>query len=125
MFPFLYQINISDSVGGTSSILLEAGNGNCTFDMDAVVSKDNISLQFPSVGTNITPVNGAYALFVLVLIIGGAWTCFKFVKRTHLEGVPYQELEIGHLKLVSSANVEAAEGWDQVWDDYWDEEKGI
>lgn len=125
VFLFPYQINILDSVGGSSAIVLEAENGLCTIDMGVAVAKDNISLHFPSVDTYITPVNGAYALFALVLIIGGTWTCFKFWKRRqHPEGVPYQELELGHLKLVSSANVEAAEGWEQVWDDHWDEEKG-
>lgn len=103
--------------------MLEAENGHCIIHMGAVVPKDNIRL--PSVDTYLTPVNGAYTLLALVLIIGGTWTCFKFWKRRHPEGVPYQELEIGHLKLVSSANVEATEGWDQVWDDHWNEEEGV
>lgn len=126
-FTFLYQINISDSVRGSSSIVLHAVNENCIIHMGAVVPKDNINPQFPTLETYLTPINGAYVLFASVLIIGGTFTCFKSWKGRHtrVDGIPYQELEMSQSDLVSSANVENEEGWDQRWDDDWDEEKGV
>ncbi|KAK1399747.1 hypothetical protein POM88_009610 [Heracleum sosnowskyi] len=122
------KINISDSVRGGSSIVLHAGNENCIIHMGAVVPKDNINPQFPTLEAYITPINGAYVLFASILIIGGTLACFKSWKGRHtrLDGIPYQGLELsGQSDLVSSGNVENAEGWDQRWDDDWDEEKGV
>lgn len=125
MFPFSCQINISDNVSGSSSIVLVAESGVCIIHMGADVPKDNFH-QLPSFDTYITPINGVYLLLVSALIIGGTLTCFTLSKRRrHLDGVPYQELEMGQSELVSSVNVEAAEGWDQDWDDDWDEEKAV
>ncbi|KAA8533971.1 hypothetical protein F0562_031488 [Nyssa sinensis] len=81
--------------------------------------------QFYSYATFVTPTNGAYLLFLTALIIGGTWACCKLGKRgRHLEGVPYEELEMGRSESLSAMNVET-EGWDQYWDDDWDEEKEV
>lgn len=127
VFSFIHQINISDSGRGSLTIVLHAGNENCTIHKGAVVPEDNINLQYPTFDTYITPINGAYVLFASALIIGGTWTCFKSWKgrRARVDGIPYQELEMGQSDLVLSVNVENSEGWDQSWDDDWDEEKGV
>ncbi|KAL1816273.1 uncharacterized protein LOC108221043 [Daucus carota subsp. sativus] len=121
------KINISDSLRGSSSIVLHAGNENCTIRLGAVVPHDTINPQFPTPGTYITPINGAYIIFASALIIGGTWICFKSWKGRHtrVDGIPYQEVEMGQSDLVSSVNVETDDAWDQSWDDDWDEEKGV
>lgn len=96
--------------------------------MRAVLPKDNINPQFLTLETYITPINGIYVLFASTLIIGGTLACFKSWKgrQTRHDGIPYQGLEMGQSSdLVSSVNVQTAEGWDQRWDDDWDEEKGV
>ncbi|KAJ7959530.1 pollen-specific leucine-rich repeat extensin-like protein 1 [Quillaja saponaria] len=52
------------------------------------------------------------------LIIGGTWACCKLAKRGwHVDGVPYQELEMGQADPITANNVETAEGWDQDWEE--------
>ncbi|KAK3014934.1 hypothetical protein RJ639_009950 [Escallonia herrerae] len=113
------------SVGGSLAISINAGlKGVCVIHMEAPVSPDS----FPSYVTYLTPLNGTYVLFVAALVMGGIWACFKFGKRRrHLDGVPYQELEMGRPEFLSSVNGngETPEGWDQGWDDDWDEEKAV
>ncbi|KAA8539692.1 hypothetical protein F0562_026384 [Nyssa sinensis] len=91
------KIDISANVGGSQSIVLSAGNGDCVIHM------------------------GSSAM-----IMGGTWACCKLGKTgRNLDGVPYQELEMGQPESLSAMNVETAEGWDQGWDDDWDEEKAV
>ncbi|KAJ7965150.1 SUN domain-containing protein 2 [Quillaja saponaria] len=119
------KISISE-IGEISEILLKAGNGECRIYTGSVVPETNFFEHFPSFATYVTPVHGAYLLFVAALIIGGTWTCCKLVKRgRHVDGVPYQELEMGQADSFSANNVETAEGWDQDWDDDWDESKAL
>ncbi|CAA3032036.1 Hypothetical predicted protein [Olea europaea subsp. europaea] len=111
------KVNITSNMQGISSISVNAGNGVCTIQLGASLPQTHHT-------TYLTPVNGTYMLFVIVLFIGGTWTCFKLVKRKrHLDGVPYQELEMGNQESSFSLNVETAEGWDESWEDEWDEEK--
>lgn len=82
--------------------------------------------SFLSYAAYVTPVNGAYVLFATALLIGGMWACCKFGKdKRHLDGVPYQELEMGQQQSAASIDVETADGWDQSWDDAWDEENAV
>uniref|UniRef100_A0A5B7BIK2 DUF7356 domain-containing protein n=1 Tax=Davidia involucrata TaxID=16924 RepID=A0A5B7BIK2_DAVIN len=118
------KINISANVEGSQSIVLHAGNGDCEIHMRSS-APENFYKQFPY-ATYVTPINGAYLLFLTALIIGGTWACCKLGKRgRNLDGVPYQELEMGQQESLSGMNVETAEGWDQGWDDDWDEEKAV
>lgn len=113
------KVNIISIMKGSSSISVNAGDGICTIQLGA-------SVPLAHYTTYLTPVNGTYILFVTVLFVGGMWACCKLVKRErHLDGVPYQELEMGHQESGFSLNVETAEGWDEGWDDEWDEEKAV
>ncbi|RVW42466.1 hypothetical protein CK203_070812 [Vitis vinifera] len=46
-------------------------------------------------------------------------------KERQVDGVPYQELEMGQPDSLSTIHVETAEGWDRGWDDDWDEENAV
>ncbi|KAB1224639.1 hypothetical protein CJ030_MR2G016979 [Morella rubra] len=108
----------------SSKFVLDAGKGECVLRVDPPVA-GNPFVRLPSFDKLLTPVNGAYLLILTLLVFGGTWTCCKCRKRRHQGGVPYQELEMGLPESVSSANVETAEGWDQVWDDDWDEDNAV
>ncbi|KAL3524063.1 hypothetical protein ACH5RR_016897 [Cinchona calisaya] len=66
----------------------------------------------------------------LSIVLNAAnWTC-KIERKLgrderHLNGVPYQELEMGQQGSGSLNNMETLEGRDQSWDDDWDEEKAV
>lgn len=122
------KINISANVGVGSSFVLNAGDGDCTIHTGALAPQFNFYQQFPSYGTYATPINGAYLLIVISIVVGGTFACCKLRKTDrHLDGVPYQELEMGNSTIPVSTNVdvEAAEGWDQDWDDDWDDDKAV
>lgn len=124
--PVSCQINISEIIGGSQSIILNAGNGNCTIHIASPPPEDNSEKNFQWGSANVNPTHGAYILVLMVLIGGGAWACFELRKRgRHLDGVPYQELEMGQPEIVLAANVETKGGWDEDWDDDWDEEKAV
>lgn len=120
------KINISELIDGSQSIVLDAGNGNCTIHIASSAPEVNSGKNNEWVGTNVKPTHGAYILVLMVLIGGGVCACFKFRKRgRHLDGVPYQELEMGQPEPISVVNVETEGGWDEDWDDDWDEEKAV
>ncbi|KAI8564376.1 hypothetical protein RHMOL_Rhmol03G0176700 [Rhododendron molle] len=120
------KINISEIFGGSQSIILNAGNGNCTIHIASPAPEDNSEKNFQWGGANVNPIHGAYLLVLIFLIGGGAWACFELRKRgRHLDGVPYQELEMGQPEIVLAANVETKGGWDEDWDVDWDEEKAV
>lgn len=123
---------INTNVGGGQSVVLNAGNGDCVIHMGSPAPEDNIGYHIPSDptyvkrATYVKPMHGAYLLVLIVLISGGACACFKLRKRErHLDGVQYQELEMGQPESLSAVKAETGVGWDQDWDDDWDEEKAV
>lgn len=105
---------------------MNAGNGSCTIHIASTAPEDNSEKNLQWGGANVNPTHGAYILVLMFLIGGGAWTCFELRKRgRHLDGVPYQELEMGQPEIVLAANVETKGGWNEDWDDDWDEEKAV
>lgn len=100
-----------------SDIVLGAGEWNCTL---------HSSRQIFDYAAQLTPIHGAYFLFVTMVIAGGAWACCKFRRgrRAADAGIPYQQLEMGAQPQSSSAVVDsnAADGWNEGWDGDWDEE---
>ncbi|OIT32829.1 PREDICTED: uncharacterized protein LOC109206789 [Nicotiana attenuata] len=121
------QINIPSKIGASSStIMLDAGTGKCTIDIRRSVWQGFFNLPY-SYTTYITPTNGAYLLGVTALLIGGIFICCKLRKQDrHLDGVAYQELEMGKPELQSSIKLETnTEGWNESWDDDWDEEEAV
>ncbi|KAL6980839.1 hypothetical protein U1Q18_022477 [Sarracenia purpurea var. burkii] len=112
------KINISANVGGSRSIILNAGNGECVIPIGPPFLEDNSTKQIPY--------GGVCLMALVVLVFGGALAFFKLRKRgRHLDGLPYRELEMGELESGLTLNVEAVEGWDEDWDDDWDEEKAV
>lgn len=94
--------------------------------MESQESEGKLYKQFSAYTTHLTPVYGAYLLFLTALIVGGAWACCKLVKtERRVDGIPYQELEMGQPDLHSANNVETAEGWEQGWDDDWEGTKEV
>lgn len=74
----------------------------------------------------VTPTNGTYLLFATAMFIGGIWACCKLGnKRQHLNGVPYQELEMGQQESDPTFSIETPKGWDENWDNDWDDEKAM
>ncbi|OVA17291.1 hypothetical protein BVC80_1837g89 [Macleaya cordata] len=123
------KINVSVNVEASSTLILTAGSEECVLHTGVPIPQPQGKFfpsfqQIPSYTTLVSPIYGAYVLFVIALIVGGSWACCKFGKRgqQHGSGVPYQELEMGS---GSAVNVETADGWDQSWDDDWDEEKAV
>ncbi|KAJ8540192.1 hypothetical protein K7X08_026581 [Anisodus acutangulus] len=114
------QINISCKIGGSSSITLDAATGKCTIEIGHSVWKGYFN-NLPSYTMYVTPTNGAYLLGVTDLLIGGIVICYKLGKQDrHLDGVAYQELEMGHPEPRSSMSMKleiSAEGWNESWDD--------
>ncbi|KAH7844151.1 hypothetical protein Vadar_024904 [Vaccinium darrowii] len=121
------EIDVSETIGGSTSteILLKAGNGECTLRLGDHPSEGDFLQRLPLYYKQLTPIYGAYLVFLVLLIIGGTWACCKYRKRKRLDGVPYQELEMGLPESASADNLEAAEGWDEGWDDDWDEDKAV
>ncbi|XP_059668142.1 uncharacterized protein LOC132313409 [Cornus florida] len=119
------RINISLAIGQSTNIVLHAGNAECVIDMGPSVAEGNFFQRLPSYYKQVTPIYGAYFLFLIALIVGGTWACCKFGKRRRQAGVPYQELEMGLPESASAVHVDSVEGWDQGWDDDWDEERAV
>ncbi|OIT35524.1 PREDICTED: uncharacterized protein LOC109243268 [Nicotiana attenuata] len=119
------KIDISSIMGKGSEIVLNAGDGSCRLQLDRRVSMDNILQQVSLYCKRVTPVYGAYFLFLVTLLFGGTWACCKLRKKRHQDGVPYQELEMGVAESASATNVVTADGWDEDWDDDWDEENAV
>ncbi|XP_030465695.1 uncharacterized protein LOC115684892 [Syzygium oleosum] len=115
-------VNFTDDVGVCSSLMLKAGDVTCSILVGVPVSAGNFFQQFPY-ATRVAPIHGLYLLLGLVITIGGVWACCKFGKpERRVDGIPYQELEMGQADSTSANVVEAAEGWDESWDDDWGDE---
>ncbi|GAA0145694.1 hypothetical protein LIER_05830 [Lithospermum erythrorhizon] len=114
------KINISSNIRECSSIRVSGEDGGCTIALGVVAPLDKLYKGYA------TPVNAAYILFGTVVLIGGMWACYKFRhKGRHLDGVPYEELEIVHQKQ-PLPYVESTDNWNESWDDdYWDEEQAV
>lgn len=112
-------------MGGSSSIMLDAGTGKCTIDIGRSVWQGYFNM--PSYTMYVTPTNGAYLLGMTALLIGGIVICCKLRKQDrHVDGVAYQELEMGQPEPHSSMKLEiSAEGWNESWDNDWDDEKTV
>ncbi|KAK2981838.1 hypothetical protein RJ640_010355, partial [Escallonia rubra] len=119
------EINIS-TVEKSAKIVLNAGNGEeCVLHMGTPKSEGNFFRQVTFYSKQVTPIYGAYLLFVVVLIFTGTWACCKLRKRRLQGGVPYKELEMGLPESASAVDQDVAEGWDEHWDDDWDEENAV
>lgn len=113
------RMNISVTSLKSGKLILSAGHGDCVLLLNPLAPKENF-LHLPSYEKLLTPINGAYFLIAMVIIFAATWACCKFRKTTrHLDGIPYQELEMGKPDSIS------AEGWDKDWDDDWDEEHAV
>ncbi|KAL3337898.1 hypothetical protein AABB24_030185 [Solanum stoloniferum] len=119
------QINISSKIGGSSSIMLDAGTGRCTINIGRSLWQGYFNM--PSYTMYVTPTNGAYLLGMTALLIGGIVICCKLRKQDrHVDGIAYQELEMGQPEPHSSMKLEiSSEGWNESWDDDWDDEKAV
>lgn len=123
-FLCVFQVNVSD--GRSSSVVLNAGNGECIIHLESPKPDNSLFKGFPYYADYATPQNGAYMLILSVLIFGGMCACCMAGKKgRHVDGVPYQELEMGRPESPSVDHVETAERWDQGWDDDWDEMKAV
>lgn len=112
------QTDISSTVGKSTKLIVNSGNGKCVLQLVNPVSVDNIIQQVSFYSKQVNPIYLVYASFVLALLFGGTWACCKFSKRNqHQDGIPYQELEMGLPECASGANVGATESWDHDWDD--------
>lgn len=109
-----------------TKLILNAGHGECVLHIGLPVSKRTFKIQFPSYSKVATPIYGACFLFLTLVIAGGSWACCKFRKgKRQLDGVPYQELEMGLPEAGSAVDVETAQGWDEGWDDDWDGDNAV
>lgn len=117
------KINISSAVDSSSAISLTTSDGDCVIHA-AAPAPENYYEKYSSYGTYINLANGAY-LVVMLLIVGGILTFIKLrIRSRHLEGVPYQELEMGNSTTLDVEENEK-ETWDQDWDDDWGDEKPV
>lgn len=119
------QINISSRIGGSSSIMIDAGTVKCRIDIGRSVWQGYFNM--PSYTMYVTPTNGAYLLGTTALLIGGIVICCKLRKQDrHVDGVAYQELEMGQPEPHSSMKLEiSTEGWNESWDEDWDDEESV
>ncbi|KAK9077979.1 hypothetical protein SSX86_002036 [Deinandra increscens subsp. villosa] len=118
------KVNISSIVDLSSAIALTTNDGDCVISAAAAPPLESRYQKDSSYGTYITPINGAYLVFLL-LIIGGTLTFFKLRTRgRHLEGVPYHELEMGNSTALKMEE-NGTENWDEDWNDEWDDEKPV
>eukprot|EP00252_Welwitschia_mirabilis_P020939 TRINITY_DN5242_c0_g1_i1.p1 TRINITY_DN5242_c0_g1~~TRINITY_DN5242_c0_g1_i1.p1 ORF type:complete len:356 (-),score=65.58 TRINITY_DN5242_c0_g1_i1:226-1293(-) len=125
--------------GNQSSILpevvIDAGSGKCVLNVSMQLlsypSEKQSLLDGLSYYTAITPVNGIYVFIIIIIIIlsiGGTWTCYKFCsRRRHDAGIRYQELEMNNtgtdIPSVTGrkSEIEGSDEWDEVWDDNWED----
>lgn len=119
------QIIISSKLGGSSSIMLDAGTGKCTINIGRSIRQGYFNM--PSYTMYVTPTNGVYMLGMTALLIGGIVICYKLRKQErHVDRVAYQELEMGQPEPRSSMKLEiSSEGWNESWDDDWDDENAV
>ncbi|PKI40582.1 uncharacterized protein LOC116196768 [Punica granatum] len=118
------KVNLTAKVQGSSSIVLNAGNGDCVVQLKSSTAGGSFYKNFPY-ASQVSPIHGVYLFFAAVLVIGGVWACCKFGKKErHVDGVPYQELEMGRTEADSTlaVDIETADGWDESWDDDWGDE---
>ncbi|XP_047336246.1 uncharacterized protein LOC124939835 [Impatiens glandulifera] len=108
-------------------IVLNAGSGDCELNIGPSSSsqKEDIFQKFQFYYNQVTPIYGACMFFVVAMIVGGIWSYCKFSQGNQEGEIPYQELEMGSPGSASALNIDSAEGWDQVWDDDWDEENAV
>jgi hypothetical protein len=113
------KITIKTDFKGSSSIILNVGPGDCIIQLQDQL-EPNIYSSY------LTPTNCAILLLIFAMIIGVSWVIFKSVKENrHLNGIPYQELEMGQPESILSSKEEKNIGWDESWDDDWDEDNDI
>ncbi|GLT68270.1 hypothetical protein SLA2020_405180 [Shorea laevis] len=122
-----HRITISLASIQSDKLVVSAGHGNCSLHTDSSVSRANFFFLLPSYDNLVSPINGAYFLIATVVIFVATWACCKVrnSRRQRLDGIPYQELEMGRPESMSATVVETAEGWDEGWDDDWDEEHAM
>ncbi|XP_014498320.1 uncharacterized protein LOC106759587 [Vigna radiata var. radiata] len=117
------KINITRSSSESTQLTLYAGKEDCVLHL-LHKPENNFFLRLPSYDKVLTPVNGAYFLILMVLMIGATWVCCAFRKKRQNE-IPYQELEMALPESAAAAHMESAEGWDQDWDDDWDDNVAV
>ncbi|KAK4761986.1 hypothetical protein SAY87_029870 [Trapa incisa] len=118
------EVNVTTKIQGNSYIVLNAGDGDCVIKLKPPAPQSNF-YDFLSNASEVKPIHGVYLFFATVLLIGGVWACCKFGKNERrINGVAYQELEMGRIQADSALadNVETVEGWDESWDDDWGDE---
>lgn len=108
-------------------IILKTKNGSCFLQTTTSFGFD--IEKFPAYATNAAQIYGIYILIFTILVAGGTWACCKFVRKRRRTdtGVPYQQLEMGALTHISSAEMHGstADGWEQGWGDDWDDEEVV
>ncbi|XVF24348.1 hypothetical protein REPUB_Repub13aG0120100 [Reevesia pubescens] len=118
------KVNIPANLGGNSYIQLDAGNLECVIRIGSAAASGGGIFDYIPFATHMTPINGAYLLFLTALIIGSTCACYKRGKRRQQgDGIQYQELEMGQPDSPLPNNVETTDGWEQDWDGDWDELK--
>ncbi|KAL8240973.1 hypothetical protein R6Q59_014328 [Mikania micrantha] len=118
------KVNISSDVDLSSAIALTTSDGDCIITSAAAPPPENHYHKHSSYETYITPINGAYLVFLL-LVVGGILTFYKLRTRgRHLEGIQYHELEMGN-SAAENMEKNETENWDEDWNDDWDDEKPI
>ncbi|CAH9127407.1 unnamed protein product [Cuscuta epithymum] len=127
------RVNIpSTSSQRSKTVVVDTGiSGRCELLGlgHSVAPVGNIVQQLSLYSKQVTPIYGAYFLFLVALVFGGTWAACKLRKKKQpgSGGVPYQELEMGLPESSAVIHVDnTAEGWDQVWDDDdWDEDNAV
>lgn len=120
------KISFMASAGNRLLIVLTAGNGTCMIRMDATKSGGDFFRHLPFYATQATPIHGVYLFLLIAVTIGGTWACCKWGRRGRVvDGVPYQELEMGQVDSFTANNVETTEGWDESWDEDWEDEETV
>lgn len=119
VFLALCQVKIFANIEGSSLIVSNAGPGGCMIQMGAR-PQPNFYASY------LTPTNGVVLLLAATIIMGVMWASCKSGKESgHIDGIPYQELEMSRPESLLSSNAETKNGWDQGWDSDWDEEHAI
>ncbi|CAH9061641.1 unnamed protein product [Cuscuta europaea] len=126
-------VNISSTLSQRSkTVVVDTGiSGRCELLGlgHSVAPVGNLVQQLSLYSKQVTPVYGAYFLFLVALVFGGTWAACKLRKKKQpgSGGVPYHELEMGLPESSAVIHVDnTAEGWDQVWDDDdWDEDNAV
>ncbi|XP_008788530.2 uncharacterized protein LOC103706253 [Phoenix dactylifera] len=118
------KIPINAAKGLEMTIVLYVGNESCTLQTKASSDWNPFQL-LPAYAAHLTPIYGAYFLFVTMVISGGAWACCKFRRGRRADRIPYQQLEMGTQAQSTSAVVDSdtVDGWDEGWDEDWDEDE--